>query len=211
MTAQSASPPGKGLPARVGRFVVEVDGLKKYFPVRRGLLRRTHAEIKAVDGVSFALEPGETLCLVGESGCGKSTVGRLVLRLIEPTEGSVRLDGHDITRLGREEMRPWRKRMQIVFQDPYASLNPRLTAGRIVAEPLENYPDDLGHQARRAGRPTVRARRPQGRIDRPSIRSSSRAASASVWVWRGRSRSTRRSSSPTSPSPPSTSRCRPRC
>ena len=141
MTAQSASPPGKGLPARVGPFVVEAEGLKKYFPVRRGLLRRTHAEIKAVDGVSFALEPGETLCLVGESGCGKSTVGRLVLRLIEPTEGSVRLDGHDITRLGREEMRPWRKRMQIVFQDPYASLNPRLTAGRIVAEPLENYPD----------------------------------------------------------------------
>ena len=144
MTAQSASPPGKGLPARVGRLVVEADGLKKYFPVRRGLLRRTHAEIKAVDGVSFALEPGETLCLVGESGCGKSTVGRLVLRLIEPTEGSVRLDGHDITRLGREEMRPWRQRMQIVFQDPYASLNPRLTAGRIVAEPLENYPDTSG-------------------------------------------------------------------
>jgi oligopeptide/dipeptide ABC transporter ATP-binding protein len=128
----------------VGRFVVEADSLKKYFPVRRGLLRRTNSEIKAVDGVSFALEPGETLCLVGESGCGKSTVGRLVLRLIEPTEGRVRLDGHDITRLGREEMRPWRRRMQIVFQDPYASLNPRLTAGRIVAEPLENYPDTSG-------------------------------------------------------------------
>ncbi len=109
--------------------------------MRRGLLKRTRAEIRAVDGVSFALEPGETLCLVGRSGSGKSTVGRLVLRLIEPTEGSVRLDGHDITRLGREEMRPWRKRMQIVFQDPYASLNPRMTAGQIVAEPLENYPD----------------------------------------------------------------------
>jgi oligopeptide/dipeptide ABC transporter ATP-binding protein len=128
----------------VGRFVLEADGLKKYFPVRRGLLKRTRAEIKAVDGVSFALEPGETLCLVGESGCGKSTVGRIVLRLIEPTAGSVRLDGHDITRLDREAMRPWRKRMQIVFQDPYASLNPRLTAGRIVAEPLENYPDTSG-------------------------------------------------------------------
>ena len=144
MMAPSASPPGHGPQPRVGRFVLEVDGLKKYFPVRRGLLRRTRAEIKAVDDVSFALEPGETLCLVGESGCGKSTAGRLVLRLIEPTEGSVRLDGHDITRLGREEMRPWRKRMQIVFQDPYSSLNPRLTAGRIVAEPLENFPDDLG-------------------------------------------------------------------
>ena len=166
MTAQSASPPGKGLPARVGRFVLEVDGLKKYFPVRRGLLRRTRAEIKAVDGVSFALEPGETLCLVGESGCGKSTVGRLVLRLIEPTEGSVRLDGHDITRLGREEMRPWRKRMQIVFQDPYASLNPRLTAGRIVAEPLENYPDASGSEREERVAQLFERVGLQGRIDR---------------------------------------------
>jgi oligopeptide/dipeptide ABC transporter ATP-binding protein len=144
MTVQSAPPPGNDQQPRVGRFVLEVDGLKKYFPVRRGLLRRTRAEIKAVDDVSFALEPGETLCLVGESGCGKSTAGRLVLRLIEPTEGSVRLDGHDITKLDREAMRPWRKRMQIVFQDPYSSLNPRLTAGQIVAEPLENFPDETG-------------------------------------------------------------------
>jgi oligopeptide/dipeptide ABC transporter ATP-binding protein len=143
MTAQDANAVGN-LPTRVGRLVLEVEALKKYFAVRRGLLKLTRAEIKAVDGVSFALEPGETLCLVGESGSGKSTVGRLVLRLIEPTEGSVRLDGHDITQLGREEMRPWRRRMQIVFQDPYASLNPRLTAGRIVAEPLENYPDGSG-------------------------------------------------------------------
>ena len=144
MTAPSAAPPGNG----TGRFVLEVEGLKKYFPVRRGLLRRTRAEIKAVDDVSFALEPGETLCLVGESGCGKSTAGRLVLRLIEPTAGRVRLDGHDITRLDREAMRPWRKRMQIVFQDPYASLNPRLTAGRIVAEPLENFADATGPDRR---------------------------------------------------------------
>jgi len=127
--------------ASTGRFALEVESLKKYFPVRRGLLKRTRAEIRAVDGVSFDIKEGETLCLVGESGSGKSTVGRLVLRLIEPTAGSVRLDGHDITHLGREEMRPWRKRMQIVFQDPYASLNPRMTAGRIVAEPLENFPD----------------------------------------------------------------------
>ncbi len=143
MTARRIS---EGGDPGAGRFVLEVQNLKKYFPVRRGLLQRTRAEIRAVDGVSFALKPGETLCLVGESGSGKSTVGRLALRLIEPTDGSVRLDGHDITRLGREEMRPWRKRMQIVFQDPYASLNPRLTAGRIVAEPLENYSDAPGSE-----------------------------------------------------------------
>jgi len=124
-----------------GTIALEVEGLKKYFPIRRGLLKRMRAEIRAVDGVSFSIKEGETLCLVGESGSGKSTVGRLVLRLIEPTAGSVRLDGHDITNLGREAMRPWRKRMQIVFQDPYASLNPRMTAGHIVAEPLENFPD----------------------------------------------------------------------
>jgi oligopeptide/dipeptide ABC transporter ATP-binding protein len=130
--------------SRVRQFTLEVEGLKKYFPVQRGFLKRTRAQIRAVDGVSFTIEPGETLCLVGESGSGKSTVGRLVLRLLEPTAGSVRLDGYDITRLGREEMRPWRKRMQIVFQDPYASLNPRMTAGRIVAEPIENFPDPAG-------------------------------------------------------------------
>jgi oligopeptide/dipeptide ABC transporter ATP-binding protein len=141
MTASAALPARGGTEVRAGRFVLEVDGLKKYFPMRRGLLKRTRADVRAVDGVSFAIEPGETLCLVGESGSGKSTVGRLVLRLIEPTAGSVYLDGHDITRLDREAMRPWRKRMQIVFQDPYASLNPRMTAGRIVAEPLENFPD----------------------------------------------------------------------
>ena len=144
MTAQAISSAARIQPRASVPFVLEVDDLKKYFPVRRGLLQRTSAEIRAVDGVSFTLDPGETLCLVGESGSGKSTVGRLVLRLIEPTEGRVRLDGHDITRLSREEMRPWRKRMQIVFQDPYASLNPRLTAGRIVAEPLENFPDGAG-------------------------------------------------------------------
>jgi oligopeptide/dipeptide ABC transporter ATP-binding protein len=141
MIKETTSTTGSAGQTRVGPFVLEVEALKKHFPVRRGLLQRTRAMVKAVDGVSFALEPGETLCLVGESGSGKSTVGRLVLRLIEATEGRIRLDGHDITHLDREEMRPWRKRMQIIFQDPYASLNPRLTAGRIVAEPLENYPD----------------------------------------------------------------------
>jgi oligopeptide/dipeptide ABC transporter ATP-binding protein len=119
--------------------VMEVSDLKKHFALQRGLLGRTVALVKAVDGVSFAISPGETLCLVGESGCGKSTVGKLLLRLLEPTDGTIRLDGADITRLDAGEMRPHRRRMQMVFQDPYASLNPRLTAGRIVSEPLENY------------------------------------------------------------------------
>src|ERR1700741_5613013 len=105
--------------------VVEVENLKKHFSLQRGLLARAVAMVKAVDGVSFAINPGETLCLVGESGCGKSTVGKLLLRLLEPTEGAIRLDGEDITQLGTGEMRTRRRRMQMVFQDPYASLNPR--------------------------------------------------------------------------------------
>ncbi|MEZ5851631.1 MAG: dipeptide ABC transporter ATP-binding protein [Hyphomicrobiaceae bacterium] len=119
--------------------ILEVRDLRKYFPVKRGLFQRTTAEVKAVDGVSFALRPGETLCVVGESGCGKSTVGRLVLRLIEPTGGTIHLDGEDITGQSAEALRQARRRMQIVFQDPYASLNPRMRAGSIVAEPLENF------------------------------------------------------------------------
>jgi peptide/nickel transport system ATP-binding protein len=121
--------------------IIAVSNLKKHFALRRGLLARTIALVKAVDGVSFAIHPGETLCLVGESGCGKSTVGKLVLRLIEPTAGTIALDGEDITHLDPPAMRPHRRRMQMVFQDPYASLNPRMIAGRIVSEPLENYSD----------------------------------------------------------------------
>jgi oligopeptide/dipeptide ABC transporter ATP-binding protein len=119
--------------------VLAVEGLVKHFPVQRGVLKRTVAHVKAVDGVSFDIAPGETLCLVGESGCGKSTVGKLVLRLIEPTAGEIRVEGSDLTKLTSGEMRPWRKKIQMVFQDPSASLNPRLTAGRIVGEPIENY------------------------------------------------------------------------
>jgi oligopeptide/dipeptide ABC transporter ATP-binding protein len=119
--------------------VLEVKGLRKHFPVLRGLLRRAVAQVKAVDGVTFSIQPGETLCLVGESGCGKSTVGKLILRFVEPTEGSVVLGGVDITRLDQQAMRAHRRHVQMVFQDPYASLNPRLTAGTIVAEPLENF------------------------------------------------------------------------
>jgi oligopeptide/dipeptide ABC transporter ATP-binding protein len=117
--------------------VLEVEDLKTYFPVRKGLLRRTVGQVHAVDGVSFTIGAGETLGLVGESGCGKTTVGRSVLRLIEPTAGVIRLGGRDITRLGRAELRPLRREMQIIFQDPFSSLNPRMRAGDIVGEPLK--------------------------------------------------------------------------
>jgi oligopeptide/dipeptide ABC transporter ATP-binding protein len=121
--------------------VAEVRDLTKHFPVQRGFLRRTVAQVRAVDGISLSIAPGETLCLVGESGCGKSTVGRLILRLMRPTGGTIRLRGTDVTRLSDGAMRPYRRHAQMVFQDPYASLNPRLTAGTIVGEPLENYGD----------------------------------------------------------------------
>jgi oligopeptide/dipeptide ABC transporter ATP-binding protein len=117
--------------------VVEVAGLKKYFPVKKGLLRRTAGQVYAVDGVSFSIARGETLGLVGESGCGKSTVARTVMRLIEPTGGSIKLNGEEITHLGKTAMRPNRRQMQIIFQDPFSSLNPRMSAGDIVGEPLQ--------------------------------------------------------------------------
>jgi oligopeptide/dipeptide ABC transporter ATP-binding protein len=117
--------------------LLQVEGLKKHFPVRKGLLRRTVGQIYAVDDVSFTIRSGETLGLVGESGCGKTTVGRAILRLIEPTAGTLRLDGRDITRLGKAELRPFRRQMQIIFQDPFSSLDPRMRAGAIVGEPLK--------------------------------------------------------------------------
>ncbi|WP_333870697.1 dipeptide ABC transporter ATP-binding protein [Desulforamulus putei] len=119
--------------------LLEVKEVKKYFPIKRGVLSKTVGWIKAVDGVSFQVNKGETLGLVGESGCGKSTTGRLALRLLEPTAGEVLFEGRNIYELAPEQMRQIRRDMQIIFQDPYASLNPRLTVEDILMEPLVIY------------------------------------------------------------------------
>lgn len=119
--------------------ILEVKDLKKYFPIRGGILSRIIGQVLAVDGVSFSIHGGETLGLVGESGCGKTTVGKTVLKLIEPTAGEIRLKSKDITQLSGSELRSARREMQMIFQDPYSSLNPRMSAGEIVGEPLENY------------------------------------------------------------------------
>jgi peptide/nickel transport system ATP-binding protein len=116
--------------------LVEVENLVKHFVARRSITGRPTATVKAVDGVSFAVEVGKTLALVGESGCGKTTLGRLVLRLIEPTSGAVRFDGRDLSALSERDLRAFRRHAQLVFQDPYASLNPRMTVGQILSEPL---------------------------------------------------------------------------
>jgi len=119
--------------------LLKVSRLKKYFPVRGGILSRTVSWVRAVDGVDFDINRGETLGIVGESGCGKTTVGRTILRLVEPTEGEIYLEGRDVVKLSEKEMQKLRRDMQIVFQDPYWSLNPRMMVKDIVAEPLETH------------------------------------------------------------------------
>src|SRR5262249_54237106 len=138
--------------------LVELDEVKQYFPIKSGLVLDRHiGAVRAGDGVSLPIGRGETLGLVGEWGCGKSTVGRTILRLYNPTAGRIVFDGRDITRLGEGELRPLRRRMQMVFQDPFASLNPRHSVGRIVGEPLRTH--GIGSGRRGTG---ARGRRPLG-------------------------------------------------
>src|SRR5918994_173686 len=133
-----------------GEYLLETRNLKMHFPIKAGVLQRTVGHVKAVDGVDLSVRRGETLGLVGESGCGKSTLARLVLRLLEPTEGEVIFDGEDILSYDRKRMLGVRRNMQIVFQDPYASLNPRMTVGNIVSEPLRTH--DMGESSERKRR-----------------------------------------------------------
>ncbi|WP_206513292.1 ABC transporter ATP-binding protein [Pelagibacterium montanilacus] len=142
MTA-SADGPARNAPVRT---LLEVKNLRKYFPIRAGVLGRTVANVKAIEDVSFSIARGEVVGLVGESGSGKTTVGRTILRLIEPTSGEIRFDGVDVARLSSEQMRAYRRKMQIIFQDPYASLNPRMTVGAIIGEALSTHGLAKGRQ-----------------------------------------------------------------
>ncbi|WP_243369637.1 ABC transporter ATP-binding protein [Microvirga solisilvae] len=138
MSELSSSPP-----------LLQVDDLIVRYPVKKGLLQpRKH--VHAVNGVSFTVRRGETLALVGESGCGKTTVGRSIMRLVRPSSGAIRVDGIDVASLSRRQLKPYRRKIQMVFQDPYASLNPRMTAGEIIGEPLGNF--GIAHGADRESR-----------------------------------------------------------
>ena len=146
MTADTAAqapvpqggPETNGQPA-VGPPLIEVEHLKVYFPILTGVFQRKSGEVRAVDDVSFEIRKGETLGLVGESGCGKSTTGRALIRLREPTAGAVEFDGVDLTSVSADDLRRMRRRMQIIFQDPYSSLNPRMTVGSIISEPIDTH------------------------------------------------------------------------
>ena len=142
--ALSVSSPGEAGP---GEVILRVTDLKKHFPIMKGIVRRKVGDVKAVDGVSFEIVKGETLGLVGESGCGKSTTGRVVLQLDSPTSGMVEFEGHRLTEISSGDLRRLRPHMQMVFQDPHASLNPRMTVGSIIEEPLIEH--DYGSKAER--------------------------------------------------------------
>ncbi|MFQ5814067.1 MAG: ABC transporter ATP-binding protein [Anaerolineae bacterium] len=134
--------------ATENEVLVRVENLKKYFPITRGVFQRHVGDIKAVDGISFFVRRSETLGLVGESGCGKTTTGRTVLQLYRPTEGEVYFEGQDLSKTKGEQLRRMRRRMQMIFQDPYASLNPRMTIGSIIGEPLEVHNIAKGKEKR---------------------------------------------------------------
>ncbi|HTW20426.1 MAG TPA: dipeptide ABC transporter ATP-binding protein [Mycobacteriales bacterium] len=134
----SSAPAAAATASRNGEVLLDVKGLEKHFPVTRGIfIRRKIGAVKAVDGISFSVNKGETLGVVGETGCGKSTTGRMLSRLLEPTGGSIVYDGTDITHASTRRMRPLRRQIQMIFQDPYSSLNPRHTVGAIISAPLE--------------------------------------------------------------------------
>jgi len=145
----SAATIGEPVATASGEPVLKVTDLRKYFPIRSRILKRTVGNVRAVDGVSFEVRPGETLGLVGESGCGKSTTGRAVLNLQPATSGSVIFEGRELTGLSRRQMRPIRRNIQLVFQDPYASLDPRMQVERIIAEPLVIHGVASGAELRR--------------------------------------------------------------
>jgi oligopeptide/dipeptide ABC transporter ATP-binding protein len=135
--------------ASTGEEILRVEELYTYFPIRAGLFKRQVGQVHAVDGVDLSVQAGETLGLVGESGCGKTTLGRSIIKLVEPTGGKILFNSRDITPLNRRQMRPVRRELQIVFQDPYASLNPRMTVREIVAEPLRVHGLYKGQEGRR--------------------------------------------------------------
>jgi ABC-type glutathione transport system ATPase component len=200
--ANETSPAPEGAPAAKaasnGRGLVELEHVKVYFPIKSGLVLDRHiGDVRAVDDVTLTIERGETLGLVGESGCGKSTVGRAIIRLYQPTAGTIRFDGQDITNLGEGEMRPLRRRMQMVFQDPFSSLNPRHSVGRMIGEPLRVHGLASGRTATRRVRELLEI------VGLPADAGNARGSASHA-----RSPSTPTSSSPTSRSPRSTSRSR---
>ena len=185
--------------------LVEVRDLAKYFPIHAGLLSRHVADVKAVDGVSFDIDAGETLGLVGESGSGKTTIGRMLLHLLPATKGSIRYDGTEITTMRADDIRRLRRQIQIIFQDPYASLNPRMTIGEIIGEPLRIHHIATGKAALERVQELLRlvGLRPYSANRYPhEFWEGNASASAS----RARSRLTPSSSSATSRFPRSTSR-----
>ena len=160
--------------------LVEIRDLTKSFPVKGGFLRRTVAEVRAVDGVNLRIQRGETLGLVGESGCGKTTIGRLILRLIDPTSGTITFDGTDISNRSSGELKPFRRRMQIIFQDPFASLDPRAPIGDSIVDGLRIH--NVGDHGRATAPAAAHhgSGRPGAHTRRRATRTSSRAASGSA-------------------------------